>query len=375
MRGGDSAGLRAYNERLIVSVLLREGPLSKADIARATGLSGQAASVIVNSLVEEGLLLKRDKVRGHVGQPSTPIAPNPEGALSLGVKIGRRSVEAMVVDLVGDVVDEASERHDAPFPDATMARAGRLACGLLDRLPAVASGTGYGRDRLVGAGIAMPDGLEGWAEELRLPPAELAGWAGMDVEGRMAAATGLPVTRYNDATAACAAEMIAGHAITSSSALYIYLGTFVGGGVVLDGRLFPGPQRNAGAIGSMPVATAARRDGRGQLINTASVIDLERLLAEGDVAPGQALAGNAPDAAVIYETWARPAAEALARSIAAALAVIDFEVVVIDGMLPPAWRDDLIARIADARGAFDLTGLAPADLRPGTIGPRARVLG
>lgn len=81
MRGGDTAGLRAYNERLIVSALLRSGALSKAEIARETGLSGQAASVIVNALIADGMLLKQPKVRGQVGQPSTPIAPNPRAPM------------------------------------------------------------------------------------------------------------------------------------------------------------------------------------------------------------------------------------------------------------------------------------------------------
>ena len=69
MRDGDSIGLRAYNERLMIATIRQAGALSKAEIARTTGLSGQAATVIVNSLLDEGLLVKREKVRGRVGKP------------------------------------------------------------------------------------------------------------------------------------------------------------------------------------------------------------------------------------------------------------------------------------------------------------------
>lgn len=132
MRGGDTAGLRAYNERLIVSALLRSGALSKAEIARETGLSGQAASVIVNALIADGMLLKQPKVRGQVGQPSTPIAPNPEGAYALGVKIGRRSVEAVLLDMLGGKVASEAESYPAPLPDRCLPRA-RRARGALPR--------------------------------------------------------------------------------------------------------------------------------------------------------------------------------------------------------------------------------------------------
>lgn len=253
MRGGDSIGLRAYNERLILSVLLRAEALSKAEIARETGLSSQSATVIVNRMLEEGLLIKRPKVRGQVGQPSTPIAPNPDGAFSLGVKIGRRSVETVVVNLLGHIVDRKFDRYDAPLPAETMATAARLARESLDGLKPAA------RSRIVGAGVAIPDNLESWSDELGLPSTALSGWIDMDVEHYLSTATGLSVERYNDATAACAAEVIAGSAITTRSALYVFLGTFTGGGVVVNGHLYFGEQRNAGAIGSMCIASNGRR--------------------------------------------------------------------------------------------------------------------
>jgi len=94
MRGGDSSALRAYNERLIYDAIRSHGPLSKAELARVTGLSAQAAAVIVRDLLADGMLLENAKVRGRIGQPMTPLALNPRGAFAVGLKIGRRSVDA-----------------------------------------------------------------------------------------------------------------------------------------------------------------------------------------------------------------------------------------------------------------------------------------
>ncbi len=374
MRGGDTTGLRAYNERLVMHALLQVGMLSKAEIARETGLSGQAASVIVNRLLEDGLLVKLDKVRGQVGQPSTPIAPNPEGAYSLGVKIGRRSVEAILINMLGEEMGASRVRYDAPLPEPTISTAIAQAVGLLGHLSPAA------RSRVVGLGVAMPDEIHAWSAELGLAPGALDGWRDADIGGAFARETGLPVTRYNDAAAACAAEMIAGHAITSRSALYIYLGTFIGGGVVIDGRLYRGEQGNAGAIGSMPTGSNGRGEAPGQLLHAASIVRLERERAAAGIDPAAALSaaladGSGERADAIFDAWAETACAELSRAVVSALSVIDFQEVVVDGFLPPSWRDRFTQRLAAAVERFNRSGLKAAPVLAGSIGPMARVLG
>lgn len=365
MRGGDTVGLRVFNERQIISALMRSGPLSKAEIARKTGLSGQAATVIVNRLVEEGLLEKREKVRGQIGQPSTPIAPNPDGAFSLGLKIGRRSVEAVLLNFTAEIVAREEVAFDAPLPEPTMATALRLADDMLGSL------TAERRRAVVGIGVAMPDNLAGWSDELGLPAELLSAWADLDVERQLADATGLTVTRYNDATAACAAEMIAGSAIATPTALYVYLGTFVGGGIVIDGRLFIGEQRNAGAVGSLPVS----EDGQVQLLQVASLTTLEHRLEHAGLDVLLSLDGEVPEAEPLFEAWVDTAAPALARAIAAGLSFIDFQTVVIDGVITPAWRERIVERVEKELEQVNRAGLTPTTIAEGGTGSIARVLG
>ena len=370
MRGGDSTGLRAYNERLMIAAIRQAGALSKAEIARTTGLSGQAATVIVNSLLDEGLLVKLDKVRGRVGKPFTPIALNPEGAFSVGVKIGRRSLEVLLVDFRGAVVASRSRPYSAPLPARTMALATGTTMELLDSLERGS------RTRIVGLGVAMPWVLHEWSDVLGLEREAIAGWREIDVADELEGATGLPVSLYNDATAACAAEMIAGDRIGRRSALYIYLGTFVGGGVVIDGCLYRGEQRNAGALGSMPM-DGRGRDGRTQqLIHQASAITLERALSAAGFDVSEMLGpGTTPDADDIFDAWLQCAVEALSRAVVSAMSVVDFEEVVIDGLLRPDWRRRVVEGVQSAHGRFDCTGLSPIEIATGSIGAKARVLG
>ena len=370
MRGGDSIGLRAYNERLMIAAIRQEGALSKAEIARTTGLSGQAATVIVNALIDEGLLVELERVRGQVGKPFTPITLNAQGAFSIGVKIGRRSLEAILVDFNGNVIASRTERYDAPLPESTMTAAIEASQELIEFVDSQL------RARITGIGVAIPWDLHEWSDVLGLKPATLEDWRKIDVAQQLESSTGLAVSLFNDATAACAAEMIAGDRIRKRSALYFFLGTFVGGGVVIDGRLHRGEQFNAGAIGSLPM-NGNDSDGRpNQLIHLASVIELERALASAGFDSSDMFSFlPVDDAEFIFKKWMRRTVPALSRAIISAASVIDFQEVVIDGLLCPAWRQRIVNAVTKECGKFNHAGLSPFEIAIGSIGPSARVLG
>src|SRR4051812_29732091 len=116
MGGANQIRVRAYNERLVLSLVRRHGSLSKADIARRTGLSAQTVSVIMRSLEKEGLLARGEPQRGKVGQPSIPMSLNADGVFSLGLKIGRRSADLVLMDFTGRVRMQLHEAYRYPTP-------------------------------------------------------------------------------------------------------------------------------------------------------------------------------------------------------------------------------------------------------------------
>jgi predicted NBD/HSP70 family sugar kinase len=367
--GGEQTGLRAYNKRMILNLIRQSGALPKAEIARLTGLSGQSVSVIVNALLKEKLVRKEGKVRGKVGQPYTPIALNADGALSIGIKIGRRSLEVMLVDFLGAPIKRGQVSYRTPRAADVMEMLGQ-------QLKELLSGVGtLHRSRIVGVGIAMPSQLHKWAQVMGLPDEELSDWRGLDVASMVSDMVDLPVEVYNDATAACAAEMVLGDAISFSSALYIFIGTFIGGGVVLDRRLFTGPQGNAGAIGPMPVPT--QDGGYEQIIAKGSLLSLDRSLNTAGIGGDGTIADRARDlrASVLFADWRQEASKVIAVSVASAMSVIDFECVVIDAMLYPAEVELIVGDVQRELALLDLTGTSDTVVRAGTIGPSARVSG
>jgi len=368
-RGSNQADVRVHNEQLMLSLVRRHGALAKADLARLTGLSPQTVSVIMRKLEDEGLLARGTPIRGRVGQPSIPMTLAPDGVFSLGLKIGRRSVELVLMDFVGRVRETRRRNYPWPLPHAVLDFARTEIAAILKRLPRAQ------RARIAGLGIASPFELWNWAEEVGAPQAEMDAWRGADLLASLEAALPFPVFLQNDATSACVAEVVFGHGRAYKNFFYFFIGFFIGGGVVLNGAIFSGSSGNAGAIGSMPIPGRNRKTV--QLIDAASIHLLEsRLKSAGiDPSPLWLQPENWDGFGKHLGAWIADIARPLAHATASACSVIDFPAVIIDGGFPPAVRRRIVAAATDAMARLDLQGIAPPLILEGDVGQNARAIG
>jgi predicted NBD/HSP70 family sugar kinase len=367
--GSNQGGMRQFNERVVLDAIRLHGALPKADVARVTRLSNQTASVILNRLLKGGLVLKEARVRGRIGQPSVPIALNPDGAFTIGVKVGRRSLDVLAMDFSARVRHRESLEY--PYPDPAVifpAIEARLAT-VLDRLGRHAS-------RVVGVGISAPLWIGGWRDFLGAPEGAMAAWRGVDVRERIQAMTPMPVEFAKDTTAACAAELVLGAGRTLRNYLYVFIGTFIGGGLVLGGGLYHGPHGNAGAVGSLPWQPGPEDPTR-QLLHRASGLVLEQHLAARGL-PGAAAHDERAVSAEVWpltSAWLDETGPALANAIAAATALLDLEGVVFDGSMHRRVIGELVARTDRVLDGLSWEGLSRPRLQAGTVGADARALG
>lgn len=369
LRGSTQSGMRAHNERLVMTLIRQNGPLAKAEIARMSGLSAQTVSVIMRGLEADGLLEKRAPVRGRVGQPSVPMGLAAGGAFFLGMKVGRRSLDLILVDFLGRVRDRIHRTHHYPDPDGVVAFADEAIEALLGTLSADE------RKRVAGLGIAIPFHLWAWAGPLGVAQEDMDPWRRRDIAAEIGAKLPFPVFLQNDATSACSAELVFGTVERPPDFVHLFIGFFVGGGIVLNNSLHTGANGNAGAFGPLPVGV---QDGKVvQLIDVASLASLERAVTESGGNPG--MIWESPKAWTVppelVADWTEKAAEGLAWAIVSASSVIDVASVVIDGWLPPEVRETLVHRTRAALDTFDLTGLTRPTIEEGSIGSDARSLG
>jgi len=198
-RGSNHVGMRQFNERVVLQAIRLHGSLPKADIARLTRLTPQTVQVIIARLEADGLVHKLAPLRGKIGQPSVPMALDPDGAFSIGIKIGRRSMDMLLLDFAGQVRERLSLSYEFPDPDTLFADIESRLKQLRLRLPAAL------RSRLHGVGIAAPLSLGGWQALLGIEPRQALRWADIDIRERVASMTELPVEFVKDTAAACVA--------------------------------------------------------------------------------------------------------------------------------------------------------------------------
>ena len=369
LRGSNQSGMRAHNERMVLSLVRQQGALAKTDIARISGLSAQTVSVIMRSLEQDGLLLRGEPIRGRIGQPSVPMSLNPEGAFFLGLKIGRRSVDLTLIDFLGHTRAMRHRLYRYPTPDAVLAFLTEALPAVIAELPAALRG------RVSGLGIAMPFQLWSWVEFIGAPQAEMDAWRTRDIQAEIAAVAAMPVYLQNDATAACGAELVFGTGEKPQNFLYFYFGSFIGGGLVLNGQLFVGRTGNAAGVGPMPVPGP---DGRmRRLLTVASISTLSAAMDAAGQPSGHLW--EDPDhwqvSAPLLNAWIAGVAQGLASATLSAASLLEIEAVLIDGWMPAAVRAEIARQTEAAFNRLDLAGITPVAVREGTVGPQARSLG
>lgn len=367
--GSNQVRVRAYNERLVLSLVRQNPGCSKADIARLTGLSAQTVSVIMRSLESDELLMRGEPIRGRVGQPSVPMFINPEAVFSFGVKIGRRSADLVLMDFAGTIREQRHRTYRYPHPDHLLP----FICDGIAAMEAEMDETM--RARIAGIGIAAPFELWNWAEEVGAPEGAMDIWRKVDLQVEVQSRMAHPVYLRNDATSACGAELVFGAGQRYPDFVYFYIGSFIGGGIVVNSSLFVGRTGTAGAIGPLPV-----RDKHGQtrqLLDIASIFVLENLLRERglDPQPLWYAAEEWIDFGEPLEIWIQDTAAALAQAVIAAASIIDFAAAIIDGGFPAWVRHRLVKATIEAMNRLDLQGVVIPDIVEGEVGDQARAIG
>ena len=367
--GSNQVRVRAYNERLVLTLVRLHGSMSKADITRRSGLSAQTVSVIMRSLENDGLLLRGEPVRGRVGQPSVPMRLNPDAVYSFGVKIGRRSADLVLMDFVGTIRLQYHETYPYPLPRNIL----EIIVHGIERLGSQMDESQRGR--IAGLGVAAPFELWNWAEEVGAPQGAMDVWRGVDLQAEIGARVHYPVYLQNDATCACGAELVFGVGPAYPDFIYFFIGSFIGGGVVLNSAIFSGRTGTAGAVGPLPVRGRAGKTQ--QLLDIASIFVLEDLLRERNIDPKPLWysADDWIDFGEPLDLWIQDSANALSQAIVAAASIIDFGGAVIDGGFPDWVRQRLVAATIEAVNRLDLQGVIIPDVIEGRVGAQARAIG
>lgn len=232
---------RAHNRALVLQHLFHQGPSSRADLARSTGLTRVTVSDLVSVLISEGLVMELGvRPEGRVGKPATLVGMRTEEFHVVAVDLADdASLRGAVMTLTGAVVARLTVSLDG--------RTGEDAVAVLEDLCRALLAAA---DRpVVGVGIGSPGVIDSAGVVVAAPN---RGWYDLPLADRLTERLQVPVQVANDANIHALGEYTYGGA-AGSGLMVITIGQGVGAGIVLDGALVHGRAHAAGEIGHVTV--------------------------------------------------------------------------------------------------------------------------
>ncbi len=369
---GTPSLLRAINERSLLELIRRDGAMSRAEAARRSGLSKPTVSQALSGLEGAGLVQQSGRARGPKGPGAVVYSLNPESGWVVGIDVGSHWVRAALADITGTVRARRDERTHRSAA-ATVAQISALAHGL-------AGERGIGWGHVTHATVGLPGVLDPDRTRLALSPNLPGGKQGL-VEA-IRAELGAKVSFDNDVNLAALGERARGVGQGTSNFVFLWVGTGIGLGIVVDGQLYRGAAGAAGEIAYLPVGPGDPHDPayrrRGQLEESASAAAAQRLAREHGLRPASpksvfaaARRGDATAIAVVEQIAGR-----IALAIAAVVPVLDPALVVLGGGIAGNGGDLLrepiereLHRISPYRSPTGRVRTAPATGRRGRRSP------
>jgi predicted NBD/HSP70 family sugar kinase len=223
--------------------------VSRADIARRTGLARSTVSTLVNELLRAGLLVERGAPEDGTttqGRPPVLLSFDPRAGAVLGLHFDHPVIRVAVADLGYTILAEATVPVDVDHDAQDSLDA---AASLVEQ---VLARSGVERERLLGAGAALAGPID-QATGTVGSSAILPGWVGMPLAQELTLRLGLPVHVDNDANVGALAESVLGAGRGAQDMAYIMLGSGIGAGLIIGGQVYRGSGGTAGEIGHVLV--------------------------------------------------------------------------------------------------------------------------
>jgi len=352
--------IRAINRALVLQLIRLEGPISRAAIARATGLTQVTVGTITAELMAHGLVDEGDQAPSTGGRRGTLLHLVPQSYFAIGMKVMETHIVGAVTDLEGGAVAEV----DLPIRDTDPDSVVKAISHLLDLLVGRA---GTIRSKILGVGIGLAGVVDGRAGICRYSP--FLGWHDVPIAAMASRALGIPVRIENDVNTLALAERWFGVGHDVSDFVLATLGRGVGLGIVADGRLYRGAKGGAGEFGHTVV------DNSDRLCACGNIGCLEATVSEPSlISAAQALLGNTNSPANAEELYAlipdtpalrpllRVAGKMLGRALANVVNLFAPSLVILSGegisagneLLDPL-REELTALVFEGlRGTYQL---------------------
>jgi predicted NBD/HSP70 family sugar kinase len=234
--------IRLTNRFAVMRHIVASSPVSRKEVAGATGLSVVTASDLVGELLELGLLAEVGREDSGGGRPRGLVAVHPEGGALIGVDVAETYVH---VELFNPALVPLARAEEELHPYEN--RPKQVVSHIISGVRAVIAEAGAAAERVLGVGVSVPGQVdrEGGASVF----APNFDWHDVPLRQLLAAELSLPLYLDNPLKASTVAELWFGAARGRDNLAVITLGTGVGAGLATNGSLYRGATNSAGEWG------------------------------------------------------------------------------------------------------------------------------
>lgn len=264
--------LKQINYARILELLRCRAPITRAELARYSGLTRSTVTVITAELITKGLVRESGEmiVKPGGGRPGVGLSLNPDGAFFIGAAIEVEHITVVELNLAAQIVQRIQEPIEGSSDPE------RIFNQLVQLIDRVRQSNPLSQHRLRGVGLTVQGTLNLGSTVICAP---FLGWHGVDLRRYLQLRINLPLFVDNDANAAALAEVYLGRAMQISHLLYLLINRGMGAGIVVNNQVFRGAYGTAGEIGSVSIEPyRSTRDDSSQQRDLGTSVGKETLL-------------------------------------------------------------------------------------------------
>jgi predicted NBD/HSP70 family sugar kinase len=359
---------RRYSQRAMIDALLLQSSVTSQELGRATGLPVHDIASLAAELERGGWLQPAEQENAGVDPITRVYTLTPDAAYSFGVDLGGTKISAAVADFTGQIMAELTEPTDP-----------RGEQHIIDQITALATklarSAGLDAAKIQSVTVGIPGAINPRTGRISLVP-NIKGLADFDVLQCLKDHFGPVVALENDVNLAMLGEAAGGHAKGVRNSAFLALGTGVGLGLIIDGKLVRGAAGAAGEIAYLPIgrnpsSPAALSTGAFELeVGSLAIVRRYQLQGRASITTAQEVFSLLYEGDDIAEAVLDDTARSIALAITALQSILDLEVIVLGGSIGS--RPELAERV---QGGMNAVFARPVRIVASELGTRAGLVG
>jgi predicted NBD/HSP70 family sugar kinase len=249
LQTGDQNLVKQINKSIVFTYIGKNGPVSRAQISKDTGLNKATVSTMVSELITDSFVYEIGAGQSSGGRKPVLLYFNNLAGYSIGIDLGVNYLLGVLTDLSGNIIEEMN----IPLKEIEFGYVMNEICSIIDTLKKHVPESPYG---IVGIGIGVPGMVDKDENILFAPNLK---WQKIDLKQIIEDKFNIPTKVENEANAGCYGEQLYGAGKSIANLIYLSIGIGIGGGIIINNTLYTGTSGISGEMGHLTIESNGKK--------------------------------------------------------------------------------------------------------------------